>query len=80
MPKKEAPQSRNSEGLLLPAYTERGEQYDALHGQEDCHFLAFWGSYNSLVVEAGRVELPSESISTETSPSADDPLHSLAQS
>ena len=32
-----------------------------------------------LVVEAGRVELPSESTSTGTSPSADDPLHSLTQ-
>ena len=33
----------------------------------------------SYLVEAGRVELPSESTSTRTSPSADDPLHSLAQ-
>ena len=31
------------------------------------------------LVEAGRVELPSESTSTGTSPSADDPFHSLAQ-
>jgi hypothetical protein len=34
----------------LPAHTERGEQYDTLHGQEDGHFLTTWGSYNSLVV------------------------------
>ena len=32
-----------------------------------------------VMVEAGRVELPSESTSTGTSPSADDPLHSLTQ-
>jgi len=31
------------------------------------------------LVEAGRVELPSESTSTGTSPSADDPFHSLTQ-
>lgn len=31
------------------------------------------------LVEAGRVELPSESTSTGTSPSADDHLHSLTQ-
>ncbi len=65
--------------FLLPAHTERGEQYDTLHSQEDGHFLTRWGSYNSLVVEAGRVELPSESTSTRTSPSADDHLHSLTQ-
>lgn len=31
------------------------------------------------MVEAGGVEPPSESTSTGTSPSADDPLHSLTQ-
>ena len=75
--KKKVPRSRNSEGLSLPAYTERGEQYDTLHSQEDGDFLAVLGSYNSLVVEARGVEPLSESTSTGTSPSADGRLYSL---
>ena len=63
----------------LPAHTERGEQYDTLHGQEDGHFLTTWGSYNSLVVEARGVEPLSESTFTGTSPSAGGRLHSLTQ-
>ena len=37
--------------FLLPVHTERGEQYDTLHGQEDGHFLTLWGLYNSLMVD-----------------------------
>lgn len=57
---------------LLPAYTERGEQYDTLCGQEDNHFLARLSSYNSLVVEVAGVEPASESTLTGLSPGADD--------
>ncbi len=42
--------------FLLPAHTERGEQYDTLHSQEDGHFLTRWGSYNSLVVDLKGIE------------------------
>ncbi len=58
------------EGFSLPAYTERGEQYDTFHGQEDGHFLTRWGSYNSLVVEVRGVEPLSENNSTGLSPGA----------
>ena len=61
----------NSEGLSLPAYTERGEQYDTLHSQEDGDFLAVLGSYNSLVVEVRGVEPLSENKFTGCSPGAD---------
>ena len=57
--------------FLLPAHTERGEQYDTLHSQEDGDFLAVLGSYNSLVVEVRGVEPLSENNFTRYSPGAD---------
>jgi len=36
---------------FLPAYTERGEQYNTLYSQKNGYFLTLFGSYNSPMVE-----------------------------